>query len=184
MVDTLQRTFTSPDVAIIFLFCHREKDNEHGCPSLLQSVLAQLIYCRRAVSQSTESLYDFESMSAAKASSKAYQNAIRAEVNHFSKVFLIVDGLDTISDRDRFLNRMQKLPEHAQLFITLRDSPEKDNISHINVNIINPEKDIREYITARLHKDAKLSHLELKDGRDPQLQNDIVRYVVERSHGT
>jgi hypothetical protein len=133
------------------------------------------------MSQSTESLYDFEAMSGAKASSKAYQNAIRAEVNHFSKVFLIIDGLDTISDRDRFLNRMQKLPEHTQLFITLRDYPEKDKINHIN--IINPEKDIKEYITTRLHRDVKLSHLELKDGHNPELQNDIVRYVVERSHG-
>ncbi|QGA20373.1 hypothetical protein EYB26_008075 [Talaromyces marneffei] len=181
VIDSLQRTFTSPDVAIIFLFCHREKNNEHGCPALLQSVLAQLIYRRRAMSQSTESLYDFEAMSETRASSKTYQNAIRAEVNHFSKVLLIIDGLDTISDRDRFLNRMQKLPEHAQLFITLRDRPEKDNINYINFT--NPEKDIREYVTTRLHKDVKLSHLELKDGRDPELQNDIIRYVVERSHG-
>lgn len=182
MIDHLQRTFTSPDVAIVFLFCHREKDGEHGCPALLQSVLAQLIYRRRALSHSTVSLYDFETESGAKASSKAYQNAIRAEVNHFSKVFLVIDGLDTISDRDRFLNRMQKLPEHTQLLITLRESPDTEKINYINVS--SPENDIREYVVSRLQKDAKLSQLAIIDEGDKEMQDDVVRYVVEKSRGT
>lgn len=116
-----------------------------------------------------------------KASSKTYQNAIRAEINHFSRVFLVIDGLDTMSDRDRFLNRMQKLPEHAQLFITLRKSRDADVINQINIST--PEKDIKDYIINRLRKDNKLSRLGFEDESDTEMHDDIVRYVAEKSHG-
>jgi hypothetical protein len=181
VIDHLQRTFTSPDVAIVFIFSHREKDGDPGCPMLLQSVLGQLIYRRRALSHATQALHDFESVSTMKASSKTYQNAIRAEINHFSKVFLVIDGLDTMSDRDRFLNRMQKLPEHAQLFVTLRRSRDTDALNQINISI--PENNIKDYVITRLRKDAKLSRLGLEHESDREMHDDIVRYVAEKSHG-
>lgn len=93
----------------------------------------------------------------------------------------MIDGLDTISDRDRFLNRMQKLPEHAQLLITLRESSDTDKINYINVS--SPKKDIRDYVVSRLDKDAKLSCLNLHEKDDKGAQDDVVRYVVEKSHG-
>lgn len=182
VIDSLQRTFTSPDVAIVFIFSHKEKDDGQGCPALLQNVLAQLIYCRRALSHATESLYNFEAMSGTKASSKAYQNAIRAEINRFSKVFLVIDGLDTMADRERFLNRIQKLPEHAQLFITLRETASNERVNHIDISV--PEQDIKDYVDSHLHQDPALVRL-VDDEEEPisNLKDDIVRYVVERSHG-
>ncbi|KAH8700290.1 ankyrin repeat-containing domain protein [Talaromyces proteolyticus] len=181
VIDSLQRTFTSPDVAIVFIFSHKEKDDGPGCPALLQNVLAQLIYRRRALSHATDALYDFESISGTKASSKAYQNAIRAEMNRFSKVFLVIDGLDTMADRERFLNRMQKLPEHAQLFITLREMPNTDRINHINISV--PKKDITDYVVSRLHSDGALSQIIKGDEPDSKMEEDIIRYVVEKCHG-
>lgn len=94
---------------------------------------------------------------------------------------MVIDGLDTISDRDRFLNRMQKLPEHAQLFITLRESPDTDRINQIIIST--PEKDIRDYVVNRLHKDTKLSQLDVGGEHGQVMQNDVVRYVTEKSHG-
>jgi hypothetical protein len=181
VIDSLQRTFTSPDVAIVFIFSHKEKEEGQGCPALLQNVLAQLIYRRRALSHATDSLYNFESMSGTKASSKAYQNAIRAEINRFSKVFLVIDGLDTMTDRERFLNRIQKLPEHAQLFITLRETANNERDNHIHISV--PEQDIKDYVDSRLHQNPALMHLVNGEEPIPNLQDDIVRYIVERSHG-
>jgi hypothetical protein len=181
VIDSLQRNFTSPDVAIVFVFSHKEKDNGPGCQVLLQTVLAQLIYRRRALSHATETLYDFESKSGAKASSKSYQNAIRAEVNRFSKVFFVIDGLDTMTDRDRFLSRMQKLPEHAQLFITLRETSNTEKLNYIDISV--PENDIKDYVVARLHRDAALTHLVNEENAESKMQDDIVRYVAERCNG-
>jgi hypothetical protein len=165
----------------VFLFCHKEKEKAMGSPSLLQNILAQLIYRRRELSYPTKALYNFESVSTAKASSKAYQNAIRAETNRFSKVFLVIDGLDTFNDRDRLLNRLQKLPEHAQLFITLRESKQLDKINYINVS--SPTEEIETYVAARLQQDAGLAHLSEDDPSNSMLQKDVVRYIVEKAHG-
>jgi hypothetical protein len=168
-------------VAVVFIFGHKGKQKEMGSPALLQNVLAQLIYCRRRLSYPTKALYNFESVSTAKASSKAYQNAIRAEMNRFCKIFLVVDGLDTFNDRDRILNRLQKLPEHAQLFITLRESKPLDKINYIGVS--SPAEEMETYVAARLRQDAALAHLSDNSPSGSTLQKDVVSYIVEKSHG-
>lgn len=126
-------------------------------------------------------MYHFESLSTAKASSKAYQHAIRAEVNRFSKVFFVIDGLDTFSDKERLLNRLQRLPEHVQLFITLREVKSRDSIQYIPAST--PAEDIRRYVIARIRQDATLAHLVEEDSSSLRLQEDMVRYIVEKSQG-
>jgi ankyrin repeat protein len=181
VVDFLQRTFVSPDVGICFVFCHKEGEKDQGSTLILRNILAQLIYRRREISYSTSSLYNFESLCTAKASSKAYQHAIRAEVNRFSKVFFVIDGLDTFSDKERLLNRLQKLPEHVQLFITLRDVKSRETIQYITAST--PADDIRLYTLARIRQDATLAHLIAEDPSSCRFEKDIIRYVAERSHG-
>ncbi|KAL1989132.1 hypothetical protein VTN96DRAFT_3679 [Rasamsonia emersonii] len=181
VVDSLQRTFLSPDVGVVFVFCHKEREKDQGSTTILRNILAQLVYRRRELSYSTSSLYHFESLSTAKASSKAYQHAIRAEVNRFSKVFFVIDGLDTFSDKERLLNRLQRLPDHVQLFITLREVKSRDSIQYIPAST--PAEDIRRYVLARIRQDATLTHLVEEDSSSLRLQEDMVRYIVEKSHG-
>lgn len=150
--------------------------------NLLQNILAQLVYRKRSLSNLTSSLYHFESFSKGRASSKAYQNAIRAEVNRFSKVFLVIDGLDGFPEKDRLLNRLQKLPEHAQLLVTLREAKNLDKINYVNARA--PEEDLCRYILSRIHRDASLAHLVDEDDYSvSDLQEDILQAVIEKSHG-
>ncbi|KAL2215462.1 NACHT and ankyrin domain protein [Thermoascus aurantiacus ATCC 26904] len=182
VIDSLQRTFTSPDVAVVFIFCDNEREKEQTLINLLQNILAQLVYRKRSLSNSTSSLYHFESFSKGRASSKAYQNAIRAEVNRFSKVFLVIDGLDGFPEKDRLLNRLQKLPEHAQLLVTLREAKNLDKINYVNARA--PEEDLCRYILSRIHRDASLAHLVDEDDYSvSDLQEDILQAVIEKSHG-
>ncbi|PYI32322.1 hypothetical protein BP00DRAFT_160003 [Aspergillus indologenus CBS 114.80] len=133
IIDSLQKTFTSTDVATVFIYCQEEKAKEQTSLEILRNILAQLVYRKRNLSYATSSLYHSESLAHGRASPKAYQNAIRAEVNRFSKVFFVIDGLDMVSDKERVLSRLQKLPDHAQLLVTVREVTQVGNASYISV---------------------------------------------------
>lgn len=178
VIDSLQRTFTTPDVATIFIFCHDEK--EQTSIDILRNILAQLVYRKRSLSYATSSLYYSESLEKGRASPKAYQNAIRAEINRFSKVFLIVDGLDIFSDKERILTRLHKLPEHAQLLVTLREATQVGNASYVSV--VTAPEDLHLYILSRIQSNSGLRQLFKKED-GPQLKQEVVRTVMEKSFG-
>lgn len=103
-------------------------------------------------------------------------------MNRFSKVFLVIDGLDGFPEKDRLLNRLQKLPEHAQLLVTLREAKNLDKINYVNARA--PEEDLCRYILSRIHRDASLAHLVDEDDYSvSDLQEDILQAVIEKSHG-
>ncbi|KAH1278054.1 hypothetical protein KXX33_001670 [Aspergillus fumigatus] len=182
ITDSLQRTFTTPDVAVVFLFCQVENgDEESSSISLLANILAQLVYRKRSASYCTASLYRSEEFAKGRASAKAYQNAIRAEVDHFSKIFVIVDGLDTSPEKDRILNRLQKLPDHTQLLITLRETgyAQKDD----SILALAHSEDLETYISTRLDQIAGFVSLLKQYSTQEELKQAIVGQVVEKSHG-
>lgn len=183
IIDSLQRAFASPDIATVFVFCHDENRKEQTSIDLFRNILAQLVYRKRNLSHATSSLYYFETLHKGRASSKAYQNAIRAEVNRYFKVFLVVDGLDMLSVRERILGRLQKLPGHAQLLVTLREITRMDSSSSY-VNVRASGNDIRSYCLSSIESDLSFTHLVEENGSlGYGLQNEIVHSVVERSHG-
>ncbi|PTU20864.1 hypothetical protein P175DRAFT_0546775 [Aspergillus ochraceoroseus IBT 24754] len=180
IIDSLQRTFTSSDVASIFIFCQEEGEKEQTTLDLLQNILAQLIYRKRSLSYASSSLYHSEHMMKGKASPKVYQNAIRAEVDRFSKVFFIIDGLDMLSDKERFIARLQKLPDQVQLLVTLREAPIAKVASYITV--MAPPSDIHLYAMSRIQEDHSISAL-LCEIDEPQLYQEVINMVSEKSHG-
>lgn len=184
IIDHLQRTFTSPDVATVFVFCQEGPGKEHTSIDILKNILAQLVYRKRSLSYATSSLYYSESLREGSASPKAYQNAIRAEVNRFSKVLFVIDGLDMFSDKERILGRLQKLPQQAQLLVTLRDMTgikPVDNPGYMSV--LAPPEDIGLYTLSRTRRDSGFrKHIGVKNP-DLKLEDDIIHAVVDNSHG-
>lgn len=183
IIDSLQKTFASSDIATIFIYCHDKKNKELSSLDLLRNILAQLVYRKRSLSYATSSLYYSESLQPGRASPKTYQNAIRAEVNRYSKVFFVVDGLDMLPDKDRILSRLQKLPGHAQLLFTLREAPLID-IDSSFVHVRASDEDLQSYILSNIESDANLASL-LMEGMPSKygLQYEVVHSVVQKSHG-
>ncbi|KAJ6161244.1 hypothetical protein N7470_004640 [Penicillium chermesinum] len=163
IVDNLQRTFTSADVAIVFIFAQDEADDGPNSIGFLDKMLAQLVYRKRTPSHATAMLYKSESFTKGRASAKAYQDAIKAEINRFSRVIFVIDGLDMQSEKDRILNRLQKLPEHAQLLITMREARSASRDEHLSVLAV--REDLELYICNRIDQDGGLTS------------------VIEKSHG-
>lgn len=181
IVDSLQKTFTSPNVATVFIFCQDPARKEQTSIDLLRNILAQLVYRKRGVSSATASLYHSESLIQGKASAKTYQNAIRAEVNRFSKVFFVIDGLDMFYDKERILSRLQKLPAQAQMLVTLREASYSNDNSYLNV--LAPPEDIQLYTLSRILLDPAFRSLFEGSPVEGNLEEEVIRSVVERSHG-
>ncbi|KAJ5095894.1 hypothetical protein NUU61_005250 [Penicillium alfredii] len=184
VIDSLQRTFPSFDVATVFIFCQEENGKERTSMDLLKSILAQLVYCKRSLSYATSSLYYSESLAKGSASPKAYQNAIRAEVNRFSKVFFVVDGLDMFPDKERILSRLHKLPDQAQLLVTLREMSDVKAVDNSGyVSVFAPPEDIGLYTLARTRADHGMRCILGDTSPDLKLEDAILHSVVARSHG-
>jgi hypothetical protein len=166
-------------VAIVFIFGHDETDEDATSVGFLDKILAQLVYRKRTPSLATASLYKSKSFAEGKVSAKAYQDAIRAEVNRFSRVLFVIDGIDMHVDRERILNRLQKLPDHAQLLVTTREAKYASKDEHISV-LANHE-DLETYVSARIEQDGGLTAL-LKQYA-PELKTAVIQQVALKSHG-
>ena len=175
IIDSLRNTFTSADVAIVFIFGHDETD----AVGLLDEILAQLVYRKRAPCHVTASLYKSKSFAEGNVSAKAYQDAIRAEVNRFSRVMFVIDGIDMNVEKERILNRLHKLPDHVQLLITTREAKYTPKDRHISV--LATHGDLETYACFRIEQDEKLSTLVKQYA--PELKLAIIRQVVLKSHG-
>jgi hypothetical protein len=171
-------------VAIVFVFCQEDSGKEQTSIDLLRNILAQLVYRKRSLSYATSSLYYSESLKEGSASPKAYQNAIRAEVNRFSKVLFVIDGLDVFSDKERVLGRLQKLPQQAQLLVTLRDMTGIKPAENSGfVSVLAPPEDIGLYTLYRTRRDSGFRKLIGVKTPDLKLEDEIIHAVVDNSHG-
>ena len=142
------------------------------------------MYRKRSLSYATSALYHSESIRSGSASPKAYQNAIRAEVNRFSKVLFVIDGLDVFSEKERILGRLQKLPQQAQLLVTLREMSgikPLDNSGYVSV-FASPE-DIGIHVLTRARTNSNIRKLLGGDSPDLKLEDAIIHAVVDKSHG-
>lgn len=175
----MQRTFTSSDVAIVFIFGQDETEDGASSIGFLDNILAQLVYRRRTPSHATTTLYKSKSFQSGGTSAKAFQDAIRAEVNQFSRVFFVIDGIDSQSDKERILNRLQKLPEHAQLLVTMREARYASKDEH--VSFLATDKDLGTYVSAHVDHDESLSAL--LNQYPSELRAAVIKQVVQKSHG-
>lgn len=92
----------------------------------------------------------------------------------------VMDGLELLSDKERILNRLQKLPEHAQLLVTLREVTQVGDASY--VSILGSSEDLQRYAISRIENDAGLRGLFEKEP-DTRLYEEAVYTVVEKCHG-
>lgn len=166
-------------MAIVFIFGHDETDDNTSSVGFLDKILAQLVYRKRTPSYTSASLYNSKSFAEGKVSAKTYQDAIRAEVNRFSRVMFIIDGIDMHVEKERILNRLQKLPDHAQLLVTAREAKHASKDEHIS--ILATRKDLETYAYSRIEQDEGLSTL-LKQYA-PELKVAVGQQVAQKSHG-
>ena len=180
-MESLQKTFAFPDVAVVYTFCDIESGNETTSLGILQGILAQLVHKRQDVSDATASLHHFESSQKRQAPLRAYENAIRAEVNRFSKAIFIIDGLDVLPDKEKIHYCLQRLPEQMQLFITLREADIPDQSTCLNFSPTS--EDLHLYVRSRIEDDPDLKNMLKENAPSLSLVDEVSQIVVAKSHG-
>lgn len=89
------------------------------------------------------------------------------------------------SDKERIIGRLQKLPGHAQLLVTLRDAAQVDNGDSPTVHVRASDEDLQSYTFSNLESNPILLRLfqEENGSLNYGLQCEVVYSVVQKSHG-
>lgn len=113
-----------------------------------------------------------------------YLQLLRASINSFLRVYVIIDGLDECSEanstRSQFLAAINNIRPQICTFITSRYLPsmEKELRGATRLHLEANEEDIRNYLTQRLQKWHFLKpHLE----KDPSLHQSIIESIVSKA---
>lgn len=84
-------------------------------------------------------------------------------------------------DKERILSRLQKLPAQAQMLVTLREATYTNGSSYLNV--LAPPEDIQLYALSRILLDPAFRCLFEQSPEESNLEEEVIRSVVEQSHG-
>ncbi|KAJ7600190.1 ankyrin repeat-containing domain protein, partial [Mycena floridula] len=158
---------------------------------LLGSILKQLVERRPAISQHLLSLYKIHSSRKTMPTFPELMDALRTELQSYTRAYLIVDALDECSDeaRDFFLSTgspagLRSLTDNLQLLMTSRNMPsithalkvQGESTLHIEAHV----EDLQIYIRRCLVGVRRLNRL-VKD--DKSLEDKIIEVVISKAAG-
>ncbi|KAJ7600180.1 ankyrin repeat-containing domain protein [Mycena floridula] len=191
IIDHLQRLVVTPEDVIIYIYCQYNRQIEQTPMQLLGSILKQLVERRPAVSKHLLSLYMTHSSCKTELTFAELMDALRTELQSYTRAYLIVDALDECSDeaRDFFLSTgspagLRSLTDNLHILMTSRNMP---SITHAlkvqggsTIHIEAHVEDLQTYIRERLVGVKRLNRL-VKDDRS--LEDKIIEVVISKAAG-
>ncbi|KAJ7573206.1 hypothetical protein C8J56DRAFT_840580 [Mycena floridula] len=192
IINHLQRLVATPEDVIIYIYCEYNQKVDQTSTMLLGSILKQLVERRSAISQHLLSLYKTHSSCKTMPTFSELMDAIRTELQSYTRAYLIVDALDECSDeaRNLFLSKeaaagLRSFTDNLQLLMTSCNMPsithalkvqgDKSTI-HIEAHV----EDLQTYIRGCLVGVKRLNQL-VKDNRS--LQDNIIEVVISKAAG-
>ncbi|XHF98005.1 hypothetical protein AWENTII_001577 [Aspergillus wentii] len=95
VVDHLERKFTKNDgICTVYLYCNFRRHSEQKVEDLMASLLRQLSHAHLRMPQSVKALYELHKPKGTRPSLDQISRAVHSLASQFSKVFVVVDGLD------------------------------------------------------------------------------------------
>lgn len=185
VIDHLLKTFKNDnDVGIAFIYCtYEDKDKVLQTPiNLIASLWMQLL-SSTPLSKEAIVLHKTRAESRSRPSLGEISQIFHTEIARYSKVFIVVDALDELSEdmgiRESLLAELRSLPATVRLMVTSRDI---HNISDgfkdaDRREIYANEGDMRKYLgsyTAHLHSCVKENTI---------LQEMIISKIVQIADG-
>jgi hypothetical protein len=187
VIDHLQWSFETRNIGVVFLYCDYRDQTNQTCINLLSSILKQLLQNRPEIINQFNDLIHEKLDGENKLSIGKLSAALETVVLSFSKVFIIVDGLDKCSPENEtskaLLGKLLSVPGIPAIMITSRlHAPvEVTSRDHASLEIIeNQGNDLHRYVKMRISANHPLDSVtEL----DPLMKDRIVNGVVECSKG-
>ena len=172
------------DAVVTFIYCNYKA--QYNVLQLLEALLQQLAF-HRLTSDSTEFLIKHQDQGR-RPSLDALMTILKAEIETYSNVFIVVDALDECfpeQAQQDLLERLQSLTVAtpvAKLMVTSRYIPSIERAIHADVKleIVATECDIRSHVEARIFKNHTLNRLITKA---PSMTERVVRKVTDKAQG-
>ncbi|KAJ7600104.1 ankyrin repeat-containing domain protein [Mycena floridula] len=189
IIDHLQRLVMTPEDVVIYIYCEYNRKAEQTSMQLLGSILKQLVERRPVISQHLLSLYRTHSSCKTIPTFPELMDALRTELQSYTRACLIVDALDECSDEARNLFLSKESPAGLrsfadQLLMTSRNMPsiahalklQSESTIHIQAHV----EDLQTYIQGCLVGVKRLNRL-VKENRS--LQDNIIKVVISKAAG-
>jgi hypothetical protein len=157
VINHLQRFFRDHgDVAITYIYLDYKEHSQQRPLHLISSLLKQLIQRRTANLDNIRSMYQAHENQHSQPTLDDIIECFTVEASSFSRVFIVIDGLDEVSDEDgtrsELLKAIQSLKGPINLMVTARPLPsitlhfEKAR----NLTIYADDNDIRSYVRSHI----------------------------------
>lgn len=158
MAESLQATFAhDKSITVASIYCNYKDRTAQTPVNLLANIWSQLQ--EGSLDPEVESLHDRQSNARPRLDDVC--KILRAEVNKFSKVFVIVDALDECEPayRLRLLTELRALSPKLKLLVTSRffDSSGADISAEADIEILASDADLARYIQERAQETPRLA---------------------------
>ncbi|KAH0522614.1 hypothetical protein TsFJ059_006437 [Trichoderma semiorbis] len=170
--------------AIVCIFCDYKDPRTRSEVEIISSIIRQLAEQCKPLPSAVKAFRDKYLEKRIDPSSDERLSLIKILSQLFDKTYVFVDALDECPEenRDELLNLLKELEPHIRLFTTSRPNIDIssifDTLSEIKIEA--HESDIRAYLKHRIKKTSKLRRFTT---RDSQLEEDIIRCLLEKSNG-
>jgi hypothetical protein len=143
----------------------------------------QLVHDLGSLHSDVKGLYNTHIQKGTRPTRAEILKVLQSEVSRYSKVFVVVDALDEISEehtRTILLTELRSLRPTVNLMATSRFLTPIARMFEMaeQLEVSATVEDVRKYIEARISRESRLSQLIRKS---PALHEDIVNAVVGRS---
>ena len=184
VIDYLRQYAQDKDVAITCIYCNYKEQAKQTVPELVASLLKQLVQDHPVVSGHVKSLYDHHWVQGTRPAHGGFTQALRSEIGRYSKVFIVVDALDELVERDQgyLVKELRSLADTVNLMVTSRPLPMIDQLFQgtRRVDILANECDVRTYIEVRTLREPRLI-LHVKGQKN--LQESMVSKIIANVQG-
>ena len=172
-----------PSVGIAYVYCNYNRQNEQKPPSLLTSLLRQLVKERPSIPGPLKSLYERYKNKRADLPFDETLKVLRSVVSEHARVFIIIDALDECSRETRkiLLPEISSLQTNsgANIFATSRRIPEIEEAfkGGAFLQVHATDEDVQKYV------EGHMSRLPSFVSRSSALQQSIKTEIIKAVDG-
>ncbi|KAI9755847.1 MAG: hypothetical protein M4579_004129 [Chaenotheca gracillima] len=175
------------NIFIAWIYCSYKEKSEQTAANLIGSLLKQHVERRGFVPDTVSNFYNGHEKNRTRPNHAELVKILRSEIEHYSKIFLVVDALDECQDdnegtRSILINELRSLPGDLSILFTTRHQglipPISNGVNRIEIKAI--EQDVSRYVQGRIKNEKRLR---TSLGDDPSLRQDIVDGIVKNVDG-
>lgn len=171
------------DITLIYFYCDFKDPAKQNSVNIYGSLIAQLIEQVTGIPDEVDALYSKCNMRPA--ALEHLKNVFSRLIQSFSKVFIIIDGLDECADRANVLDGLLELKNspngNTNVLVTSRNDPTTrlalSGVPNLTMEAENVGADIKLYVKSEIERRVKLRRLK------PEMKAEITTRLVDGANG-